>query len=104
MLHLPLKNKKSDFFLFVLLNLTPISTSFRFLSLNHKKLGHSVAESRDFFSLYCQAKNYTKKQFSFAKRMSGHKLVIKDALWQLAGRVISALFGFVITKIIASYL
>jgi len=24
--------------------------------------------------------------------MSGHKLVIKDALWQLAGRVISALF------------
>ena len=36
--------------------------------------------------------------------MSGHKLVIKDALWQLAGRVISALFGFVITKIIASYL
>gem|GEM_PF-3326134 len=38
------------------------------------------------------------------KQMSGHKLVIKDALWQLAGRVISALFGFVITKIIASYL
>ncbi len=36
--------------------------------------------------------------------MSGHKLVIKDALWQLAGRVISALFWFVITKIIASYL
>lgn len=37
--------------------------------------------------------------------MSGsHKLVIKDALWQLFGRVLSALFGFVITKIIASYL
>lgn len=36
--------------------------------------------------------------------MSAHKLVIKDALWQLFGRVISALFGFVITKIIASYL
>lgn len=36
--------------------------------------------------------------------MSAHKLVIKDALWQLFGRVISALFWFVITKIIASYL
>lgn len=37
--------------------------------------------------------------------MSGsHKLVIKDALWQLFGRVLSALFGFVITKIISSYL
>lgn len=36
--------------------------------------------------------------------MSAHKLVIKDALWQLFGRIISALFGFVITKIIASYL
>ena len=32
------------------------------------------------------------------------KLVIKDAAWQLFGRVISALFGFVITKIISSYL
>lgn len=36
--------------------------------------------------------------------MSSHKLVIKDALWQLFWRVISALFWFVITKIIASYL
>ena len=36
--------------------------------------------------------------------MTWHKLVIKDAAWQLFGRIISALFGFVITKIIASYL
>ena len=36
--------------------------------------------------------------------MSGHKLVIKDAARQLFWRIISALFGFVITKIIASYL
>jgi len=36
--------------------------------------------------------------------MSWHKLVIKDAAWQLFGRIISALFGFVITKIISSYL
>ena len=36
--------------------------------------------------------------------MSWHTLVIKDAAWQLFGRIISALFGFVITKIIASYL
>lgn len=35
---------------------------------------------------------------------SGHKLVIKDAAWQLFWRIISALFWFVITKIIASYL
>ena len=35
---------------------------------------------------------------------SDHKLVIKDAAWQLFGRIISALFGFVITKIISSYL
>ncbi|MDR3168488.1 MAG: hypothetical protein LBU27_01655 [Candidatus Peribacteria bacterium] len=35
---------------------------------------------------------------------SSHKLVIKDAVRQLFGRLISALFGFVITKIIASYL
>ena len=35
--------------------------------------------------------------------MSWHKLVIKDAAWQLFGRIISALFGFVITKIISSY-
>lgn len=32
------------------------------------------------------------------------KLVIKDAAWQLFWRVLSALFGFVITKIISSYL
>lgn len=36
--------------------------------------------------------------------MSSHQLVIKDALWQLFWRLLSALFGFVITKIIASYL
>ena len=36
--------------------------------------------------------------------MSWHKLVIKDAAWQLFWRIISALFGFVITKIISSYL
>ncbi|MDR0860056.1 MAG: hypothetical protein LBO09_03590 [Candidatus Peribacteria bacterium] len=36
--------------------------------------------------------------------MSSHKLVIKDAVRQLFGRFISALFGFVITKIISSYL
>ena len=36
--------------------------------------------------------------------MSWHTLVIKDAAWQLFGRIISALFGFVITKIISSYL
>ena len=35
---------------------------------------------------------------------SWHRLVIKDAAWQLFGRIISALFGFVITKIISSYL
>lgn len=39
-----------------------------------------------------------------APMTSSHKLVIKDAAWQLFGRVISALFGFIITKIIASYL
>ncbi len=36
--------------------------------------------------------------------MNWHTLVIKDAAWQLFGRIISALFGFVITKIISSYL
>ena len=36
--------------------------------------------------------------------MSWHRLVIKDAAWQLFGRIISAVFGFVITKIISSYL
>lgn len=35
---------------------------------------------------------------------SSHKLVIKDALWQLFWRIVSALFWFVITKIISSYL
>jgi len=35
---------------------------------------------------------------------SSHKLVIKDALRQLFGRIVSALFWFVITKIISSYL
>lgn len=36
--------------------------------------------------------------------MSWHKLVIKDAAWQLFWRIISAIFWFVITKIISSYL
>ena len=36
--------------------------------------------------------------------MNWSRLVIKDAARQLFGRVISALFGFVITKIISSYL
>lgn len=36
--------------------------------------------------------------------MSWHKLVIKDAARQLFWRIISAIFGFVITKIISSYL
>lgn len=35
---------------------------------------------------------------------SDHRLVVKDAVWQLFGRIISALFGFFITKIISSYL
>ncbi len=36
--------------------------------------------------------------------ISSHKLVIKDAAWQLLSRIISAAFGFVTTKIMASYL
>lgn len=36
--------------------------------------------------------------------MSWHKLVIKDAARQLAGRIISALFGFLTIKIITPYL
>ncbi|MCF7834749.1 oligosaccharide flippase family protein [Candidatus Gracilibacteria bacterium] len=36
--------------------------------------------------------------------MSGHKLVIKDAARQLAGRIISALFGFITIKIMTPYL
>ncbi|MCX6825198.1 MAG: oligosaccharide flippase family protein [candidate division SR1 bacterium] len=35
---------------------------------------------------------------------ASHKLVIKDAAWQLLSRVISAVFGFATTKIMASYL
>ena len=35
---------------------------------------------------------------------SDHKLVVKDAIWQLFWRIISAVFGFFITKIISSYL
>lgn len=35
---------------------------------------------------------------------SSHKLVIKDAAWQLMGRIISALFGFLTIKIITPYL
>ncbi|MEI6672814.1 MAG: hypothetical protein WCL02_05840 [bacterium] len=36
--------------------------------------------------------------------VSSHRLVIKDAAWQLMSRIISAIFGFVTTKIMASYL
>ncbi len=36
--------------------------------------------------------------------MSGHRLVIKDAAWQLIGRIISALFWFLTIKIITPYL
>lgn len=36
--------------------------------------------------------------------MSSHKLVVKDAAWQLLSRIISAWFWFVVTKIMASYL
>lgn len=36
--------------------------------------------------------------------MSSSRLVIKDAVWQLISRVISAVFGFATTKIMASYL
>ena len=36
--------------------------------------------------------------------VSSHKLVIKDAAWQLFGRIISALFGFVTIKIMTPYL
>lgn len=33
-----------------------------------------------------------------------YKLVIKDAFWQILGRVISALAGFLVIKIITPYL
>lgn len=36
--------------------------------------------------------------------MHAHKLVIKDAVWQLIGRIISAAFGFLIIKIMTPYL
>jgi O-antigen/teichoic acid export membrane protein len=36
--------------------------------------------------------------------VSSHRLVIKDAAWQLFGRIISALFGFLTIKIITPYL
>lgn len=36
--------------------------------------------------------------------MSAHRLVIKDAFWQIFGRVLSALCGFVVLKIISPYL
>lgn len=36
--------------------------------------------------------------------VSSHRLVIKDAIWQLIGRIISALFGFLTIKIITPYL
>ncbi|MEI8091757.1 MAG: hypothetical protein WCG98_06140 [bacterium] len=35
---------------------------------------------------------------------SSHRLVIKDAARQLIGRIISALFGFLIIKIMTPYL
>ena len=36
--------------------------------------------------------------------ISSHRLVIKDAAWQLISRIISAVFGFATTKIMADYL
>lgn len=36
--------------------------------------------------------------------VSSHRLVIKDAAWQLIGRIISALFGFLTIKIMTPYL
>jgi len=36
--------------------------------------------------------------------MNSHRLVIKDAVRQLIGRIISAAFGFVIIKIMTPYL
>lgn len=36
--------------------------------------------------------------------MSSHRLVIKDAFWQIFGRVVSALAGFFVLKIISPYL
>ena len=36
--------------------------------------------------------------------VSSHRLVIKDAAWQLISRIISAVFGFATTKIMADYL
>lgn len=36
--------------------------------------------------------------------MSSHRLVIKDAAWQLIGRVASALLGFLVIKIMSPYL
>lgn len=36
--------------------------------------------------------------------VSSHRLVIKDAAWQLIGRIISALFGFITIKIMTPYL
>ena len=36
--------------------------------------------------------------------VSSHKLVIKDAAWQLFGRIVSALFGFITIKIMTPYL
>jgi len=36
--------------------------------------------------------------------ISSHRLVIKDAAWQLIGRIISALFGFLTIKIMTPYL
>ena len=36
--------------------------------------------------------------------MSSHRLVIKDAAWQIIGRVASAIAGFFVVKIISPYL
>jgi len=36
--------------------------------------------------------------------VSSHKLVVKDAAWQLFGRIVGALFGFITIKIITPYL
>ena len=42
--------------------------------------------------------------FLEVKTAMSYKLVVKDAVWQILGRVISALAGFFIVKMISPYL
>jgi hypothetical protein len=49
--------------------------------------------------------NYSILILGYSRIMvSSHRLVIKDAAWQLIGRIISALFGFLTIKIMTPYL